>query len=409
MPAYSYRAVDFAGRVARGSKAAANEWELAQNLSHAGLELIEARAKKEVAPKPGTMRLSLRLPRRLEPQALAQFASQTTDLLRAGIAFPEAIHDLARSVQSTALRDALDDIHRAIHHGSTIAVAFARHARLFPPVFTAILAAGEKSGDLTATFAHLTRYAEARATMIGHLRRAVRYPLFLLLVAVGVITFMTTMVIPQIVQFLNSIDSQLPLMTRILIAASDLFANYWWAVGLAIGGAIFALHLARLYSDDAARSIDGLVLRIPLLGPVLRKLAVARFAHSFCILFHSGSGIMDSLRDAGGTLGNRALIANIDAARKQIEAGRPLSAALDGVFPGFAVHMIRVGERSGKLSKALDDIALACDRDVAEATGTLIGAMEPALTLLVGGMLAWIVLAVLGPIYGSIGKIGSMM
>jgi len=405
MPAYNYRAVDFSGRVARGRKAAANEWELAQNLSHAGLELIEARARKEFEPKP----TSFRWVRRLDPQLLARFASQMTDLLRAGISFPESLQSLAQASTAGALRDGLEDIHRAIHHGSHIAQAFMRHPRLFPEVFTSILAAGEKSGDLTVTFAQLTRYAEARATTLSQLHRAVRYPLFLLAVTVGVITFMSTMVIPPIVQFLNSIDSQLPLMTRILISSSNLFADYWWVAGLAIAGALFVLHLARLYFDGVAYTIDRLTLKLPMLGHVWRKLAISRFAHSFAILYQSGSGIMESLREATGTLGNRALAAKAMNAERQIEAGRSLSTALRELFPPFAVHMIRIGERSGQLAKALDDIAAACDRDVADATEKLIGSMEPALTLMVGGILAWIVLAVLGPIYGNVAKIGSMM
>jgi type IV pilus assembly protein PilC len=409
MPAYNYRAVDFSGRIARGRKAAANEWELAENLHRAGFELIEARAKKEISPKAGFPRLSLRLPQRLDPELLARFAAQMADLLRAGIPFPEALQDLARAAPSGAQRDALDDIHRAIHHGSTIAEAFVRQPRQFPAVFTAILAAGEKSGDLIATFTHLARYAEARAAAIVQFRRAIRYPLFLLLVTVGVIGFMTTMVIPPIVQFLNSINSQLPLMTRILIGVSDAFARYWWAGGLVLGGLLLALHVARLYSEDVARATDRLILRLPVLGAVFHKLAIARFAHSFAILYHSNAGIIESLTSAGGTLGNRELTAMIGDARRQIEAGRPLSTALGGFLPSFAAHMIRIGERSGKLGKALDDIAVTCDRDVAEATTRLIGAMEPALTLMIGGVLAWIVLAVLGPIYGNIAKIGSMM
>jgi type IV pilus assembly protein PilC len=405
MPAYRYRAVDFTGRIARGSVAAANEWELAQNLHQAGLELIEASAQQASAPR----RWQWRAAPRLAPEALARFASQMSDLLRAGIPFPESLQDLTRAAGDGGLRDALADIHRAVHHGSTIAEAFARHPRVFPDIFIAILAAGEASGDLTATFAQLARYANARATTIGQLRRAVRYPLFLVLVTAGVLAFMVTMVIPPIIQFLGTFGRTLPLMTRILIGFSDALVHDWWLIALVFAVLFLALDILRRNSEGAARRLDAALLRLPLMGPVLHKLALARFAHSFAILFQSGIGIPDSLRGAGVTLGNRALSAELDEAGRQLLAGRALSAALANLFPPFAVHMIRIGERSGQLGKALDDIAAACDRSVTEATGRLIGAMEPALTILIGGILAWIVLAVLGPIYSNLGAINAMM
>jgi type IV pilus assembly protein PilC len=400
MPAYRYRAIDFTGRVARGQIAAANEWELAQNLSQSGLELIEARAKREAAP---LQRLSWH--GRLSPEELTRFSAHMHDLLKSGISFAEGLRDLARATESPALQNALEDIHRALSHGSGIAAAFARHSRTFPEIYIAILAAGEASGDLVTTFAHLARYAEARARMIEQLRRALRYPLFLVVVTIAVIGFMTTMVIPQIVQFLSSIDNNLPLSTRILITSAQLFADYWWVAALAVAAGIGAIAAACRYSERAAQHVDRLILGIPFLGSVLRKLALARFAHSFAILYLSNIGIVDSLRGASVTLGNRDMKAKLAEAERLILSGRPLSSALGLLFPPFAVHIVRIGERSGKLEKALDDIAAVCDRDVNEATTKLIGAMEPMLTLIVGMILAWVVLAVLGPIYGSLGKI----
>ncbi len=204
-------------------------------------------------------------------------------------------------------------------------------------------------------------------------------------------------------------------MTRILIASSDTLTTYWWVGALTVVTVVIGLHMAHRQSESAARALDGFVLRIPLAGSIVQKLALTRFAHSFAILFHSGIGIIESMRGAGMTLGNRAaFIAALTTtcSFQGVQAGRGLCrTAMVDLFPPFAAHMMRIGrQRSSKpVSQALDDVAIACDRDVADVTGKLIGAMEPALTLTVGGILAWIVLAVMGPIYGNIAKIGTMM
>ncbi len=401
MPAYKYRAVHASGRIAHGHIAAANERELTQHLGYSGLELIEAHARKET-------RSQFRWRQRIAPRTLAVFSAQMADLLKAGVSFADALQDIIKSAENGILRDALTDIHRAINHGSRIAAAFALYPRLFPPVFTAILAAGETSGNLDGTFTQLTRYAETRARTQEQLRRALRYPLFLLLVAFGVTAFMMAMVVPQIIAFLNTIDSQLPVTTKILIAVSRIFAECWWMIILAAIVLAATLSLLRLASERAALFIDALLLRIPVLGGVVEKLALARFANSFAILFQSGVGILASLRSAKATLGNRALESALDGAEQQVRSGRSLSMAMTGILPPFAISMIRTGEKSGRLGKSLDDIAASYDREVADVTQRLIAMLEPALTILIGGILAWIFLAVLGPIYGSLSKLNGV-
>ncbi|HEU0117896.1 MAG TPA: type II secretion system F family protein [Alphaproteobacteria bacterium] len=400
MPAYKYRAVHASGRVSQGSVAAANEGELMQHLTLAGLELIEARVQKNL-PR-------LRMPQRTSPRRLAVFTSQIYDLLKAGVSFIDALRECTQTMEPGALRDALTDIHRNINHGTRIAVAFGAYPRLFPSVFTSILAAGESSGNLIETFAQLARYAESRAKTSEQLHRALRYPLFLLIVAFSVIGFMMTLVVPKVVSFLNTIDGDLPPSTRILMAVSSVVADGWW--WMLIGAAFCIAFIGWLHrsSEHAAMTIDTLLLRIPLFGEVLKKLALARFAHSFAALFQSGVGILSALRSAKGTLGNKALEAAIEDVALQVQAGRALSGAMSGILPSFALRMIRTGEHSGQLSKSLGDIAIAYDREVTDVTERMIGMMEPALTVLIGMLLAWVVLAVLSPIYGSIAKLNTM-
>jgi type IV pilus assembly protein PilC len=399
MPAYRYRAIHSSGRVAAGHLTAANEQELAQYLDETGFELIAAKIKQEK---------KRRLVRRASPRMLADFAMQMADLLNAGVSFIDALDDVARAGEEGAVRDALADITRDINHGEHIAAAFARHPRLFPPVFTAILAAGEASGDLSQTFAHLARYTQASAKTDEQLRKALRYPLFLAVVAFAVVTFMMTAVVPQVLTFLNSIDTQLPLMTRLLIKISALFAKGWWMGVIAVLFMGALLNFMRRHSENTAHRIDELILGLPLAGEVARRVAMSRFMHSFAILFQNNVGVLASLHEARGTLHNRALMALIDQAEQHVRSGRALSAALEPVLPSFALRLIRIGEKGGTLAKNLNDVADAYDRQVADATERLIASLEPMLTVFMGLILAWVVLAVLGPIYGSLSKLSAM-
>lgn len=405
MPSYAYRAADTAGCIMRGTATAANESDLAQFLGQSRLELIEAREKKKTTSRTFLTRV---FQHRVEPRALALFCKHVADLLQADMVLLDIFNDLASVMEAGILRDALFDIIRSINHGSRITAAFARHPHIFPPVFIAILQAGEASGSITRSFQQLATYVESRAAMNERLRRATRYPLFLVCVACGVISFMMLLVVPQIVTFLASIDSQLPLATRVLITVSDIFGAVWWIGGLALIAGVALTFFLRRHSTRFARAVDALLLRIPVVGGVMRKFMLARFAECLSILVESGLTIPDSMIGAKGTLGNRALEAQLEVIIADIIAGRSLSEAMRGFFPPFAVRLLRIGEQGGRLPKSLADIATHYDREAADATDRMIGSLEPGLTLLIGAILAWVVLAVLGPIYASLGRMNVM-
>ena len=397
MPTYRYRAVYADGRIVTGAVAASHEQDLRRHLDNEGLELIKARAQKDQSPllhRWSSPRVSVRM--------VAMICAQITDIARAGVPFVDALHDVAEGMERNGLRDALADIERALRHGSSVAESFARHPRFFPSVFTAILAAGERAGDLTETFARLTRYMEGRARFQERMRRALRYPLFLLCVTCGVFGFMMVLVVPQILSFLNTIGGEVPILTRALMAVSGFVARVWWVVVPVVGLGSLAILAARRLSSRAARGIDGALLRLPMVGILLRKIMLARFTHSFSVLFQASLDVPRSLQGARDTLGNHALVHRLDQAIRRIESGYPLSAGLADLYPPFAARILRIGEQSGHLDKSLQDITTIYDRETAELTDRILGALEPALTLMVGALLAWIVLAVLGPIYGSL-------
>ena len=403
MPAFAYRAVHTSGRVANGQMNAANENELAHYLSESGMELIEAREKKErvfCLPLTGHS---------VAPRAIAAFCSRMHDLLRSGIPFLESLREVAAATDNKILRDALMQISQALSNGGGIAASFALYPSIFASVFIAIIGAGENSGDMTVIFDFLARYAENRATTQERLRRALRYPLFLLVVAGGAVGFMLTMVVPQMVQFIAGLQSHLPFATRVLVILSKALTDYGVIILAGFALAVGGLFGARLLFPVFAAMTDSFILRLPVIGKVIVKTSLARYAHSFAILFRSGCDVPACLRQSRETVSNRALQAGFGEAEQRVQAGASLSQGLDRVMPGFAVGLLRTGERSGNLAKSWDDIATTYDREAQAATDTFIGLLEPSLTLMIGGVLAWTVLAVLGPLYGSLGVLGGRM
>ncbi len=403
MPNYRFRAAHPSGKIHKGHMSAINEDDLSTSLRNAGLELIEAKASappEKLAITPwGRQRVGLR--------QRVIICRQLKSLLLAGVPFLDALDGVVKTLHPGPLRDKLSAISRNVSQGGTIAAAFGEHPDLFSPIFLAILDAGEKGGDLAATFGYLGDFLDRQARLQDQFGRAVRYPLFLLALATGVIVFMLTTVVPRVLDFLNTIKSEQPWPTQLLVNLSTFVMDHGgmlFAGLLAIAALFF---VARRMSSSFALRSDGWLLSLPRLGPALHKIALARFAHSLVLLMNSGSDIPSSLATAKTVLGNRALIAAADGAIVSLQAGQSFSSATQFVFPPLAAQMLGVGEQSGALIKTLEDVAYTFDAESQEAVSSFIGALEPALTLLVGAILAWVVLAVLGPVYGSLNQLSA--
>ncbi len=403
MTQYMYRAVHPSGRISRGEMTAANENELGHYLSQSGLELIDA---QEIRTKTVHSFLG---PRKIHPRYTAAFFSRMHDLLESNISFPEALREMHMTTDNRILADALAQISRSIANGKGIAASFALYPHLFPSLFVALIGAGETSGDMKSVFRFLSRHAAHHAQTHDRLRRALRYPLFLFLVAGGAVAFMMTMVIPQVIQFLTGLEGHIPFATRVLVFASGIFTQYSGAALWLAGFILIASYGAYKFSPPFSLLIDQLFLRLPVIGSVILKTSLARFANSFSLLFRSGCDVPQCLRQAAETVRNRALRQNIEDAETRVIAGSSLSTALGGVLPSYALGVLRTGERSGDLGKSLDDIAVAYDREAMDSMDSFIGMLEPCLTLIIGAILAWTVLAVLGPLYGSLSILGRRM
>jgi type IV pilus assembly protein PilC len=400
MTSFRYRAVNRAGTLREGVLEIADEGELADLLQKAGLELIEAKTfDKRFKSLVKVERQSTALQREI-------LCGHMADLLRAGLPLLGALRQIAEILENGAIPDALRLIARDIERGEKMADAFAGHPSLFDGPFLALLRAGEAGGDLAATFSQLRDHLRWQEEVSRRLRRALRYPLFLMMIAVATVTFMMLMVVPQITSFLQTIDGRLPLSTRALIFAADLFSAGWlYALGLIVAVLVF-LSVLRRQSEGFALGFDKMLLSLPFVGQPLLQLFVARFTETFALLLNNGLPLPEALRTARPVLHNLYLMSAETEAERRIASGEPPSEATRLFFPSFVAEMLRVGEQSGQLPKALNDVTRIYNERVKDITERFIGSLEPFLTLLVGGLLAWVVLAVLGPIYGSLSLLG---
>ncbi len=401
MPLYNYKALNQTGRRVRGQLNANNEADLYQRLKQINLELLAAAADK------GRRGLAL-FGTRVKNRELIQMCLHLQQLSGAGVSLMEGLADVRDSTDHRRLRDLVAEVFEDVSSGQSLSEAFGRHPRVFSSVFQSLVAAGEESGNLTESFTQLIKHLKWSEDLSAKIKKATRYPLIMLGVMAGLFMFMMLLVVPQVTSFLIASGQALPVVTLALIATSDFVQNYWWAIfGVPVATFFFLKFMARV-SEDIAFKIDLYALRIPVIGELMRKLSLSRFSHFFATMFQSGVPILTCLDTAGRVVGNRCLAKSLISVRVGVEDGNPLSVGLrnTGEFPSLVVRLVKIGEDSGNLGETLNNVTGFYDRDIDQSVDALVGMIEPALTLFAGGMMAWIVIAVIGPIYDSLSKMG---
>lgn len=399
MAQYAYRALNDAGRQVRGKLSANNETDLHQQLTSIGLMLLDSKIVKESA-------VTTAMARGISAREKIQFFVHLEQLQAAGVPLLDSLTDVRDSTDTPRLRDLTTTLLNDVQGGTPLSEAFSKHPKVFGDLYSALVAAGEESGKLTEAFQHLTRHVKWEDAIRTRVVKAVRYPAVVLVIITGMLMFMMGVVVPGIVEFLQSNESALPPITVALIATSEFVQSYWWVIFLVpivITVSIIALSKS---SDAMQYAISCLMLRAPVAGPVMSKLAISRFAHFFAVMFQSGVPILQCLETAQRVVTNRCLEESMKTVRQQVQNGEPLSVAMrnSGQFPSLVCRMVKIGEDSGNLGGVMDNVTGFYDKDVDEAIDAMIGMIEPAMTVISGVIMAWIVAGVMGPIYDSLGN-----
>lgn len=399
MPTFSYKAVDQTGKATHGQIDALNEIDLELRLKRVGLDLITFRLS--------STRSSLLSRRKVSLQDLVIFCFQLEQLTSAGVPLLEGLVDLRDSTTNPNFQKTIGSMVSSVEGGKMLSQALAEHPDVFNRVFVSLVKAGEQTGRLPDIFRHLADTLKWQDELIAQTRKLLVYPLFVLVVVMAAAVFLMVYLVPQMVSFLNNMGQALPLQTRILIAVSNAVVEYWWLMlGLPVLVAM-AFGIAIHRSQEARYRYDFAKLRLPVTGDILNKIILARFSRYFALMYQTGIPVLDGLRNCEEIVDNRVVAEALNRALHQINAGESMSDSFRnvGLFPPLVVRMIRVGESTGGLDKALLNVSYFYDRDVNESVEKLLKMIEPALTVVLGGILALIMFSVLGPVYDSFSQL----
>jgi general secretion pathway protein F len=400
MPNYAYLAVDPRGRERHGSLRASSAWAARatlQSRNYYVVKIAEGAAVAEPSAK-ATSPLARLLQPKLSAKQLTLFTRQLATLIKVS-PLEESLRTIARQSEKEHVRAAIGRVADQVLEGRRVADAMAQEPRSFPPLYRAMVSAGESSGTLDEILDRLAALLERQSVMRGKLISALAYPIVLTLVAMVVVAALMTAVVPKVVEQFDDVGQQLPLLTRIVIAISGFLAQNWWILLLMLP--LLALLGWRLLQEPPIRlAFDRALLRLPLIGRLIRDLHAARMARTLSTMVESRLPLVEGLRLTAGTVHNRALRQATDEIVASIRAGGSLSGAMGraGIFPPLLVYLAASGESAGQLDVLLARAADYLEREFDNFTSTALALLEPAIIVVMGGIVATIVLAILLPI-----------
>lgn len=398
MPRFRYTALKADGLAAQGEMEAINALDLESRLQRQGLELLRVQQ---------VWRLPWQQDVELSRQDIINFTFMLEQLLSAGVPLLDGLKDLRASVSQQNLRNLITDLVEAIENGQTLSTALTRQNDLFSSYYISLIEAGERSGDMVSVLERLTQTLKWQDELITQTRRLLFYPTFVGTVVLAVTLFMLLYLVPQLANFIQITQQALPWQTKMLLLLGDFLRDFWYiALALiAIGSFIFSAWVRR--SPLARLKFDQATLNIWKFGPALKKLLLARFASTFALLFRAGIPVLDALDVCSRLTRNRAITHAILLARENIIDGKSISESFGTatIFPPLVLRMLRIGETTGNMAQALENVAYFYQREVQESIAQLHALVEPILTVILGLILAGLMFSVLGPVYEVLSKL----
>src|SRR5713101_3566488 len=399
MPNYVWKGRNRAGLVQEGVLAADSKDIALSSLRRQNIVVtgIRERGKEISLTKVG---------RRVPPKTLAIFTRQFSVMIDAGLPLVQCLEILANQQEHKSFQKILLQVRQDVEAGSTLADAMRRHPKAFDNLYVNMIAAGEAGGILATILQRLSVYIEKSVKLAQQVKAALIYPIAVIVIAAIVVAVILLKVIPTFAALFTSLGAELPFPTRVVIAASNFLARYFIFFIIGIVAAIFAFK--RYYATYRGRRVvDGLVLKIPVLGQIMRKIAVARFCRTLATLTSSGVPILEALDITARTSGNAIIEDAIQDVRKSVEGGKTIVEPLreSGVFPNMVVQMIGVGEQTGALDAMLQKVAEFYEDEVDASVGDLLTAMEPMIILFLGVIVGGVVISLYLPLFSLIGKL----
>ena len=402
MPVYEYIGLDVGGRRRKGIVDAGSVAAARQKLRETDVfpvEVSEAsdRKREKTAAGGGAIHLF----RRVGLQELALMTRQLATLLGAGLPLVPSLSALIAHIRNPLLKTTLAQIREEVNEGNSLTQSMSHFPRIFPPFYINMVRAGEASGTINLVLDRLADFQEGQQALKTKIRSALAYPIFMFFVGSGVLFFLVTFVVPNITNIFREMHQTLPGITVFLIVVSGFLKSLWWIIALILLAGIVGLRYAIRKTEQGRHLWDRLKLNAPLLGGLNRKIAVARFSRTLGTLLQSSVPLLAALEIARNVVDNILVAEEIRRAAKEVEEGQSLSAPLsrNGFFPPIAVEMISVGEQSGNMETMLFRIADAYEKEVEANIILVTSLLEPAMILVMGAVVGFIVVSVLLPIF----------
>lgn len=400
MPSFVWKGRDRQGTFKEGVLLAASKDAATATLRQQQIRVSSLREKgREIAFLP-------RMSRKVGQQKVALFTRQFSVMLDAGLPLVQCLEILSEQQELPHFGEMLNKVRSDVEGGASLAEAMRRQPKAFDDLYVNMVAAGEAGGILDVILQRLSIYLEKAVKLKNQVKSAMMYPVTVIVIAIGVVWLILWKVIPVFAQLFAGLGGQLPALTRWVVAASDFVASYSWLIMLAVVALYFAIR-AYYRTEKGRRVIDAMLLRMPILGDILRKIAVARFCRTLSTLTSSGVPILDGLEITAKTAGNSIIEDAIMLTRRSVEEGKTLSGPLGEtkVFPPMVVQMINVGEQTGALDQMLSKIADFYEDEVDTAVAGMVKLLEPIMIVVLGAIIGTIVAAMYLPLYTILGSI----
>lgn len=396
MAIYKYKCINEQGAVVHGRVDAINEPDLESRLNAMGLELIQY---TEISSRSAFTR-----GKKVSRQDLINFCFHMEQMARAGVPILDSLIDLRDSLENAGFREVISSVVAAIEGGKTLSQALAEFPQIFDQVFVSLIEAGEQSGRLDQVLLKMTVSLKWQDEIAAKTKKLLIYPSIVGTVIVAVIFFLMIYLIPNLVKFIQNMGEDIPLHTRALIATSNFFQNYWYLILTIPIATVFSIKAMAKKNERLQTQLDAMKLKFWLFGPILKKIILARFATYFALLYRSGITVLNCLKINEDIAGNLVIKKALQQIGRLTSDGETMTSSVEKakLFPPLVIRMLKVGENTGRLDEALDNVSYFYNREVNDAVDKMQTTMEVAMTVILGIVLAWVMISVLGPVYDII-------
>ncbi len=397
MPDYKFRTIDAAGKIRNDTMVASNPMELEKRLGSMGFDLLSYKEQSKASKNAFSSK-------KISRRELINFTFHIEQLVKAGVPLIDSLKDIRDSIDYSHFTDVLQTVIDDIEGGKTLSLALAEHPVIFDKVYVTLVRVGEETGQLAEVLKDLAETIRWQDELVSQTKKIMIYPVIVSVIVLLVVTFLMMYLMPQLLPFIRNLGTEIPTHTLILIQISDVFVNYWYLIFSLPVALYFAIKTVAKNNHNVKYYLDGVKLKLWIFGPLMTKIKLARFANYFAMMYSSGITVLDALKISENMVDNLVLEDSINKARASISEGIIISKSFEkvGVFPSMIVRMLKVGEDTGAMDDALLNVSYFYNREVKESIDKIEPTILPILTVILGGIMMWIMMAVLGPVYDAV-------